>query len=173
MEVLRVLTPPEFHSASELIAPIALIPVLLNVYTFLSSGIDSGKNLKPYMIINFVGIIVFGTTLYVMLDEFGVIGAAYAAIFTRIVMIIISHFYSQKRLQVNYNISLIFVLILFGIFSIFINSLWFQEEFFYRIIIALIASVVFPFICIGSISLFKTERIQMLNFVHNIRKRKV
>jgi len=173
VEVLRFLTPPEFHSASELIAPIALIPVLLNVYTFLASGIDSGKNLKPYMIINFVGIIVFGTTLYLMLDEFGVIGAAYAAIFTRIVMIIISHFYSQKRLQVNYNIILILVLILFGIFVIFINSLWFQEELFYRIIIALIASVVFPFICIGSFALFKTERIQMLNFAHNIRKRKM
>ena len=173
VEILRLLTPPEYHIASNLIAPIAIIPLLVNVYTFMASGIDSGKNLRPYIIVNLVGVVVFGVSLFIMLDEFGIIGAAYAAIFTRIIMIIVSHYYSQKSLKVNYNIIAIFILILLGIIVIFVNSLWFREELLYRITIALITSVAFPLICIGTLAIFQTERMQILNFAHNIFKRRI
>jgi O-antigen/teichoic acid export membrane protein len=172
VEILRLLTPPEFHGASVLIAPIALIPLLFNVWTFYASGIDSGENLRPYLFVNLTGVIVFGISLYVMIDKFGVIGAAYATIFTRIVMIIVSHYFSQKRLEVNYNTILVIAVVLSGIIAIFINNLWSHEGFFYRIAAALITSLVFPLLCIGILAIFPIERLQMLNFAHNAIKRR-
>jgi O-antigen/teichoic acid export membrane protein len=107
-----------------------------------------------------------------MIDKFGVIGAAYATIFTRIIMIIISHYFSQKRLDVNYNTILVIAVVLSGIIAIFINNLWSHEELFYRIAIALITSLVFPLICIGILLIFPIERSQMLSFAHNAFKRR-
>jgi O-antigen/teichoic acid export membrane protein len=171
VEILRLLTPTEYHIASHLIAPIAIIPLLVNVYTFMASGIDSGKNLKPYIVVNLVGIVVFGISLYFLLNEVGVIGAAFATILTRIVMIIVSNFYSQKRLKVKYNILVILVLILFGVSVIHINNLFYDKEVPYRLVVALIMSVIFPMLCLGALAVFKTERKQIFNFTQNLTKK--
>ena len=168
VEILRLLTPPEYHIASNLIAPIAIIPLLVSVYTFMASGIDSGKNLKPYIVVNLVGIVVFGVSLYLLLNEFGVIGAAYATILTRIIMIIVAHIFSQKRLRVKYNILLILLLIILGISTIQINNLFFDKEVFYRLLVALSVSIIFPFLCLSALAIFKTERNQIFIFLKNL-----
>jgi O-antigen/teichoic acid export membrane protein len=171
VEILRFLTPPAFHVASELIGPIALIPVLLIIYTFISSGIDSGNNLKPYIIVNAMGFIFYFLSLYILLEKVGLIGAAYSSIITRIVMIIVSNYFSQKRLKVPYNIISIIILISLGIFSIIINNIFYTQIFKIRIIVILIISIVFPIIAIISLMIFPIERKQVFNFI-NIKSNK-
>jgi O-antigen/teichoic acid export membrane protein len=168
VEVLRFLTPIEYHTARDIIGPIALIPVLLIVYTFVASGIDSGTDLKPYIIVNVVGFIIFFLSLSFFLTRMGLIGAAYASIFARLGMIIISNYFSQKRLKINYNIKLAVLLIIFGSISIFINKQYYFEEFRIRLIVLLLTTIIFPVISFLLLIIFPIERIQAINFFKSI-----
>jgi len=163
VEVLKVLTPVEFHSAHILIAPLSIIPLLLIIYTFISSGIDSGKDLKPYIFVNGVGLITYLTSLYYLLNEFGVIGAAYSTIITRLIMIVVSNYFSQKRLKVPYNILLIVLMISAGIIAIYINSFFYDENLKIRLFVEVLISLIFPIICLIILLLFNTERNQIIN----------
>ncbi len=161
VELLRFMTPFEFHEATVLIAPIAIVPLLTLIYTFLASGIDSGEDLKPYIYVNIVGFITMVISLYLLIPHFGVIGAAYSIIIARLVMIVISHRISQKRLTVPYNLLAIVTFILSGIGVIYYNNLWYSSSIITRLITTSGISIVYPFICLGILSLFGTERRQM------------
>ena len=172
VEVLKVLTPIEFHSAHILIAPLSILPLLLIIYTFISSGIDSGKDLKPYLVVNGAGLITFLISLYFLLTEFGVIGAAYSTIITRLIMILVSNYFSQKRLKVPYNILLIVLMISAGFLAIYINNFFYNENLKIRLFVEVLISLIFPIICLIILLLFNTERNQIINRLKFIRRNK-
>jgi O-antigen/teichoic acid export membrane protein len=169
IEVLKILTPIEFHSAHILIAPLAIIPLLLIIYTFISSGIDSGKDLKPYLVVNGVGLVTYLVSLYFLLMKFGVIGAAYATIITRLIMIVVSNYFSQKRLKVPYNSFSIILLISAGFLVIYINHFFYEENIKIRLLVEIIISLLFPVICIIILSFFNIERKQIFNTFKSIK----
>ena len=147
------------------IGPLGLIPVLFLLYTFLASGIDSGKNLRPYFLVNTIGLFVLITTSYILIKYFGVFGAIFGAILSRLSMIVVACNFAQRRLRIHYNYFLIIlIIILAGSFAIISNRI---QDFalFDRMFINIILMFSYPILCVFFISMFKFERTHIINVI--------
>ncbi len=161
-EVLRIMTTPSFHEAYVYIGPIGIIPVLLLLYTFLASGIDSGKDLRPYLIVNIVGLITLIGASYVFIDRFGILGAILGAVLSRLVMIFIAVRFAQNRLRIEYNYLILFLIILIGcLFSIAPIHIE-NYSLIYRLLINTILTLLYPMLCLLVISIYKSERYRLI-----------
>lgn len=170
-EILRLMTTPSFHEAYVYIGPLGLIPVLLLLYTFLASGIDSGKDLRPYMLVNITGLFVLISASLVLIKHFGIFGAISGAILSRVVMILVAVRFALNRLRIKYNYFLILlIIILAGTFSIIPNYI---DKFtlYTRLLINAALMFSFPVLCVITMSMYKTERAQLISFALRIKRK--
>ena len=169
-EILRLMTTPSFHEAYVYIGPLGLIPVLLLLYTFLASGIDSGKNLRPYMLVNVIGLIVLIGASYILIKHIGVYGAILGAVSSRLVMIFVAIKFSQDRLPVKYNYTLItFIIVLASSFAVAPHAIY-EFGLVNRILISLTLMFLFPLLCIMVMSMFRLERSQIKNGIYKLKE---
>jgi len=169
-EILKLMTTPSFHEAYVYIGPLGIIPVLLLLYTFLASGIDSGKDLRPYMLVNVIGLIVLLGASYILIAHFGVYGAILGAISSRLVMIFVAIKFSQDRLPVKYNYALITSIIILASFFAFAPHVIQDYALVYRLTISIFLMFMFPILCLTTMSMFKSERAQIKNGFYKMRK---
>lgn len=110
-EILYILTPKDFHSASSVIS---ILVILYGFYFF-------GKQpqlmyAKKTGLISFLSFISIGLNIGLnipMIKYFGILGAAWGTFFAGLISSIISFYYGQKHTPIKYEKHILFILIYF------------------------------------------------------------
>ena len=143
-EIIIILTTPEFYDS----IPIVLILIMLYVTYFF------GKQpqlvlAKKTGLISMISFLSLGINIILnipLITYYGIIGSAWGTFFAGIISSVISFFYSQKHMSINYLKETLFFYLLFQ-FSIFsILLFWFLETpYTIRIIIKITLVITFIF----------------------------
>ena len=110
-EILYILTPKDFHSAS------SIIPILVILYGFYFFGKQPQlMYAKKTGLISFLTFISIGLNIALnipLIKYFGILGAAWGTLFAGLISSMISFFYGQKYTPIKYEKHILFILIYF------------------------------------------------------------
>jgi hypothetical protein len=143
-ELLRVLASSQFDAGATLIPVIALIPVAQGLYYMLGTGMELTDDTKAYPLISLSGLITVAIASFAMVSAWGAYGAATATASGWLVMAITAYILAQRRFRIEYDwpavasISGLAIVIVAGSLAIQNQSAP------VRVLVALVASIVYP-----------------------------
>lgn len=141
-EILHMITPPSFHEAWVVVPSIAFAFVFHTLYYFFSVmyfyNIEKrGSKVLPIYTISAAGL--NGILNYYLISEYGIIGAAYATLITKILLSYSLSINYHKYLDVQYNKKFMFIVpfVFFGLsfLTYEIESIWIKIEIFIVILL--------------------------------------
>jgi len=101
-EILVLLTTPKYYSASVVI-PFLLIALFLSGMSDFAPGLAISKKTKTMAIISFAGAIINILLNFVLINYFGILGAAVSTTIACFLIFILNMYYSQKNYYVEHN----------------------------------------------------------------------
>lgn len=161
-ELLRLLTPEEYHHAYYLIPAVALIAVARGVRFMLGTGIELRENVRTVPLITFAGLVTMIGASFLLVGPWGSLGAALATAMGWWVMAYLGYLFGQKTFPVVYDwptiISLAVVSTAFVLLGQFSQA---QFNLIGRLLIALGLSLSFPAIAAIILLRSPSERARM------------
>jgi len=163
-ELLRVLTPHEYHAAAWLVPAAAFVPIAQGVYFMFSTGIELSDNTRPFPLISFLGLLTVVTGTFAVVPHFGSAGALVITGVGWIVMACCMFWFAQRRLTIRYDWASIRVLWASAIALVVLIYLGQQHAWSSRLGLALLVTFGYPLVPL--VVLFRSqherERISIL-----------
>jgi O-antigen/teichoic acid export membrane protein len=106
-ELLRLVTPAKYDSASMLIPFLAMVPLTQGLYFMLSTGMELTDNTKAYPLITLAGLITVVGAAIVLIWQWGAYGAALATMAGWLVMASVAYVLAQRQFRIVYDWSMI------------------------------------------------------------------
>jgi O-antigen/teichoic acid export membrane protein len=116
-EILKMVVAPLYHDATNLIPILALIPLIQNIRSMLTTGFEMAVRPRFLPLITFFGLVVLLIACYLLLPLYKVTGVAISVVVGWTATAIITYFYSQRIYPISYN-AMLFVSILSFVFMI-------------------------------------------------------
>ena len=140
-EVIRFLTPAEYHEASKLLPLVLLIPLSQGVYFMSVTGFEFTNNTKPMPLISGTGILVLLISAFTLFEFFEIEGIIIAIVLSWLSMSVVARRLAIKRFFVPTNFRLIGIV--FGnAVALSIGTYFLQDlEFTTRVVIELLLLV--------------------------------
>lgn len=122
-DFLKLFTDTSFHSAEQYVSYLCLIPLFQAFYHCFSSFVSFGEKQTLNPFIGLGGLIFTVISSYILIPNYGIIGAAFSTSFGWLVMAILAYLYGQTIYKVNFQLYRNIPIFVFVIFSaIFLNK---------------------------------------------------
>ena len=128
-EAITILTGPKFHSAYVVVPFIAFAYTAFGLYNVFATGIAlMRKTIYSFFSAGLASLINIGLN-FLLVPEFGVIGAAFSSLLSFLVMMVLMYSFSQRVYHINYELGRMVKIVIVGLIiyavSFQINlSLW-------------------------------------------------
>jgi O-antigen/teichoic acid export membrane protein len=102
-ELVRWLTPVEYHAAAAIVPAAALIPVFQGLYQMLGTGIELGKDARSIPLVGTAGLVTAVVGALFLVPSFGAPGAAVAAALGGVAITVVILPLAQRRFRIGYD----------------------------------------------------------------------
>jgi O-antigen/teichoic acid export membrane protein len=160
-EAIRLLTTEQFHAAWVLVPAIALTPIVQWLYQMLGTGIELGDDTRTVPLISLGGFITVTVGALLLIPLFGAMGAAISTVLSSVVMTIAIYLIAQRRFAVRYDWAILIAITLFAFTFVFAAMWWQRFSMMPRLILAFVASIVYPLLLFFILSFSPNERERM------------
>jgi O-antigen/teichoic acid export membrane protein len=164
-DILVIMSDEAYWGASEIV-PIIMLSAIIKIMTYpAQTGILFAKQTKYFFYITAITAVVGVVGSYVLIDNFGLVGACMSLVVTESVALIVTHNISQRFFNVSYDYSK-FIIILVAAIVFYLPAIYLTE---YSLLISifsklLLLSAFVVFIYLSPV-LTKEEVIQIRGFI--------
>ncbi len=159
-EAITILTGPKFHSAYVVVPFIAFAYTAFGLYTIFAIGIAlMRKTIYSFFSAGLASLINIGLN-FLLVPEFGVIGAASSTLLSFLVMMILMYSFSQRVYHINYELGRMVKIVIVGLIIYAVS---------FQINLSLWPSVTLKFIMLGAY----LPILYLLGFFQEQEKRKL
>jgi len=165
-EILFITVKEQYWEAYSIIPIITLTYCLWSSKTILNVGALLKRKTKVMAIFFTIGVVINVLFNMILIQKYGMIGAAYATLFSFLIMIVITYFYNQKLIHVQYKWKKIFKLCLVTAIIFFPCYLITIDNLIHSILFKLCLICTFPFI-LYLIHFYSNEEIRSIKRTAN------
>jgi O-antigen/teichoic acid export membrane protein len=163
-DILRLLTPVEFHQASYFIQFLAIVPLSNAFYFMMTTGYEFSESQKMRPLITLCGLVTVIISTNSLIDLFNIPGAAFSIAIGWIVMASLSYYNASRVYPIDYEWRKIF-----SIIASLIILLWISANYQGGILADLMILIVFLF----ALKLFVFRNINVISSIHLFFQRKM
>ncbi|HEX5444349.1 MAG TPA: lipopolysaccharide biosynthesis protein [Pirellulales bacterium] len=169
-ELLRVMTPIEFHEAGPLIAAVAAVNLGRGMYFMLGTGLEFSENTRYAPLISLVGLITTAVAAFTLTHYYGAMGAAVGTSIGWAAMTAMHYYVSWRLFPIRYDWG---ALLMLGCAAgAFVAAGYFMQALLPipRIAADVILSLAFPAVALAILARSESERQRILYLVQQARQ---
>lgn len=171
-ELVRGMTPADFHGAIMLVPIVALIRAAQGAYFMMGTGMEVGGRTATYPLITLTGLVTVVGLSLALVPWFGAIGAASANAAGWLAMAAVAYLLAQRQYKIHYDWTAILAFAACASGAVAIGY-WMQgREMHVRITLALLLSLSYPMICFAVLLRSPHERERMQILLSKLRTRR-
>jgi O-antigen/teichoic acid export membrane protein len=160
-ELVRVMTPEDFHGALLLI-PIVALPRVTQVFYFMfSTGIEIGGKSTQFPLITAAGLATVLGSTFPLVAVWGAFGAALATALGWVVMAAVAYYFAQKQFRIEYEWKSLSIFLAVAITLVSIGYAMQSWATAPRLVGAVCLSLVYPVVCLLVLLRSQNERERM------------
>ncbi len=168
-ELMRWVTPPEFHSAALMIWATALIPAAHGVYYMSGTGFELGSNTRSMPLVSFLGLVTLLTGSFILIEPLGPLGAAVSTSLGWLAMSVTIYILSQRRFPIAYDWATIGAFMALAASFVIASYSIQTQPLAVRLAIITLLSVLFPILCILVLLRSRQERGRVQHLLTKLR----
>jgi O-antigen/teichoic acid export membrane protein len=168
-EMIRLMTTPQFHSATSLVWAVALIPVAQGIYFMCGTGIELSENTRAYPLVSFAGLVVVVASAFALVPTWGPLGAALSTVAGWLTMAVVVYVISQQRMRIQYDWTSTLMFVVLAAAFVYASIELQSQPVAMRIIAITLLSLLYP--VVGFLLLYRsrTERGRMIHLLTKLR----
>ena len=170
-EVLRWMTPEQYHAATGLIAALALVPLCQGFYFMFATGLELTEKTLMYPVVSFCGLVAVVANSLWMVPAYGPNGAAIALVLGWLLMAGVMNHFARQHFRIDYDwprlAALVVLTVALGIVATADQGLPAAA----RLAIAVAASLAFPLIELAILASSTPERRRLGSLLGRLRRR--
>ena len=160
-ELVWLMTEKAYWPAAGLIAITGLIPVSQGIFFMLGTGMELGRDIRPFPLISFAGLVTVIVSVFWLVPRIGPAGAAIASVNSFIVLAVMVYYFSQRRFRVAYDWQTLILLGVLAAVTVVASRQTMAWPVSMRLMLTIAMSLLFPCFEFLVLSRSQTERHRM------------